>query len=241
MRKSDSYTVFFAAIICIACSLTLSVTSALLRERQDEQSELDRRLNILKAFDVPIRDAQGRKLGVQEVNRIFGEHIQEVVIDTSSGQVVPNLSSFDLTRAQIESREKLPLYEWRDGDEIRKVAFPTSGKGLWSTIYGYMALDSDLDTILGVTFYRHGETPGLGGEISADWFQNQFRGKKILRNGKLQTFQIVKGRVADRYPSGNDHAVDGISGATLTGKGINQFLNRDLELYEKYFAQVRKN
>ncbi|OQA26307.1 MAG: Na(+)-translocating NADH-quinone reductase subunit C [Verrucomicrobia bacterium ADurb.Bin345] len=241
MRKGDSYTLVFAAIVCVACSLTLSVTSALLREKQEEQSELDRRLNIMKAFGVPIRDDSGRKLSVREVNRIFDEHIRDVVLDAATGLVIPDLRANDLSHADIASRARLPLYEWTEGGEPVKFAFPVSGKGLWSTIYGYMALDRDLNTILGVTFYRHGETPGLGGEISTDWFQAQFRGKKILDDGMLQPFEVLKGKVADRYPAGNEHAVDGISGATLTGKGINQFLNRDLQLYEKYFAQIRDN
>lgn len=241
MRKSDSYTMLFAAAVCVACSLTLSVASSLLRDRQDAQSELDRRLNILRAFGAPTEDAAGRKLGLAEVNRIFDERIRGLVLDGETGRVVPDLEPGDLSRDDVEARRRLPLYEWREGNETLKVAFPVSGKGLWSTIYGYMALDQDLNTIRGVTFYRHGETPGLGGEISSDGFQAQFGGKRILDDGALRPPEILKGRVADRYPGGNDHAVDGISGATLTGRGINRFLARDLELYERYFNRIRKS
>lgn len=240
MRKGDSYTMLFAAAVCVACSLTLSVASSILRDRQEALAELDRRLNILQAFGAPTRDADGRKLGLAEVNRIFDERIRGLVLDGETGFVVPDLEPGDLSREDVDTRRRLPLYEWREGDETTKVAFPVSGKGLWSTIHGYVALDRDLNTIVGVTFYRHGETPGLGGEISADWFQDQFRGKRILDDGALRPVEILKGRVSDRYPAGNDHAVDGISGATLTGRGINRFLARDLELYERHFARIRE-
>lgn len=240
MRKGDGYTVFFAAIICIVCSLMLSAASSLLRERQEEQAELDRKINVLRAFGVAVRDAAGKKIAADEVNRIFNEHITDVVIDRETGRVLADVRATTLSRDEIAKKIRLPLYEWREGGEVTKYAFPISGKGLWSTIYGYLALERDLSTIIGVTFYRHGETPGLGGEIEADWFQQQFRGKQVFADGKLQRFEVVKGKVQDRYPAGNAHAVDGISGASLTGKGINQFLNEDLANYERYFSTIRK-
>lgn len=240
MRKGDRYTILFALAVCVACSLLLSVTSAALRKRQDEQVELDRRRNVLKALGVPLVNERGEKLSAAEVQRFFNTHIEGVVIDPATGDVVPGLRADDLTKEQVEKKERLPLYTWIENGEVVKYAFPVSGKGLWSTIYGYMALEKDLATIAGVTFYRHGETPGLGGEISTDWFQEQFKGKKVFESGRLLRFEVVKGRARDRYPNGNDRAVDGISGASLTGKGINQFLNADLERYEKYFAKIRK-
>lgn len=240
MRKSETYTFFFAAAVCIACSLLLAVTSAGLRARQEMMAELDRQINVLKAFGVSTTDAQGRKISADEVRRLFAEHIRDLVIDPETGEVVPDLRAAHLSREDIEKKRKLPLYLWVENDHVVKYAFPVSGKGLWSTIYGYLALESDLSTIAGITFYRHGETPGLGGEIEQDWFQNQFRSKRIFADGRLVRFEVVKGRVADRYPQGNDHAVDGISGASMTGQGLTQFLNEDLQRYEKYFSKIRK-
>jgi len=240
MRKGDTYTILFAAAVCVACSILLSATSAALKSRQERQAEIDRKINVLKALGVAVKNEEGKKISGEEVESIFSEHISEVIIDAKTGEVVPGLGSADVSKEEIDKREKLPLYEWRDQGEVTKYVFPISGKGLWSTIYGYLALDSDLGTIAGITFYKHGETPGLGGEISADWFQQQFKGKKIYEDGKLLQFQVVKGKVADKYPKGNDHAVDGISGATLTGKGVTQFMNADLEKYEKYFSRIRK-
>jgi len=239
MAKGDAYTLGYAAAMCVACSLLLSGTAALLKSKQDFQVELDRKMNVIKAFGVATADEKGRAIGSAEVERIFSGHISEVVLDGETGQVLPGLAARDVSRGDLEGRQKLPLYLWKDGDRVTRYAFPASGKGLWSTIYGYLALDADLSTIIGVTFYRHGETPGLGAEISTDAFQKQFVGKKVFKDGRLQRIEVVKGSVADRYPEGNDHAVDGISGATLTGNGLNRFLNQDLENYEKYFKGIR--
>ena len=228
MQKGDGYTLFFAAAVCVVCSVLLAGTSAALKQRQDAQIELDRKLNVLKAFGVAIKNDQGDKLGEAEVNRMFADHIREISVDPATGK-----------EGVDGAPTSLPLYLWEENGATAKYAFPISGKGLWSTIYGYMALDRDLSSIVGVTFYRHGETPGLGGEIERDWFQDQFKGKKVFSGGALRRLDIVKGKVADKYPQGNDSAVDGISGATLTGAGVARFMNADLAKYESYFSSVR--
>ena len=240
MHKGDTYTIAFAAVVCIVSSLLLSGTSALLKKRQDAMIELDRKINVLKAFQVPTLGENGKKIAASQVDRIFEEHISEIFIDAASGKVIEDTTPSEDFKKKLESKEILPLFLWKEGGETLKYAFPISGKGLWSTIYGYLALDKDLSTIVGITFYKHGETPGLGGEISTDAFQAQFKGKKIAENGQRVRFEVVKGSVKDKYPEGNTHAVDGISGATLTGKGINQFLNGDLEMYDNYFKGIRK-
>ncbi|MFC1513363.1 NADH:ubiquinone reductase (Na(+)-transporting) subunit C, partial [Thermodesulfobacteriota bacterium] len=104
-----------------------------------------------------------------------------------------------------------------------QVILPVRGKGLWSTMYGYVALSRDLNTINGVTFYQHGETPGLGGEIeNANW-QGAWRGKKIYTPAGQAAFQVVKGKVQDGTAMA-DYQVDGISGATLTMKGVSNLM-----------------
>lgn len=239
MRKGEGYILFFAATVCIACSLFLALTAAGLRSRQEMMADLDRQMNVLRAFGVPITDAAGRKITPAEIQRLFAEHVRDIVLDAETGQPIAGLRVADLSRDETEKKIRLPLYLWLENGSPVKYALPISGKGLWSTIYGYLALDRDLATIVGITFYRHGETPGLGGEIERESFLEQFRGKKVFANGRLQRFEVVKGRVADRYPQGNDHAVDGISGATMTGQGLTEFLNADLQRYEKYFSTIR--
>ena len=228
--KGDTYVVVFAAVVCLLCSLMLAGASTALKKPQEFNKEIDRKSNVLKAFGYPVRTPDGKRIKGDEVNRVFSEHITEVIVDGESGQLVD---------AAAAAKTPLPLYVWKENGEVKKYALPISGKGLWSTIKGYLSLEHDLATIVGVTFYEHGETPGLGAEIETDWFQANFAGKKVWENGHRLHFEVVKGSVAEKYPNGNNHAVDGISGATLTGNGVTRFLNADLDKYEKYFTLQR--
>ncbi len=103
-------------------------------------------------------------------------------------------------------------------------------------LYGYLSLDSDLESIAGISFYKHGETPGLGAEIEKVWFQSQFAGKKLYADGKPTDFLITK----PGYASG-DTAVDGISGATITGKGVQKLVQKDAAVYATYFNSIKGN
>jgi Na+-transporting NADH:ubiquinone oxidoreductase subunit C len=228
--KGDIFTIVYAIIVCLVCSLLLSVAASSLKKAQDYNIEIDRKMNVLKAFGVSIFDENHKRIKGPQVEQYFTDHISEITIDAATGQEVNSPS---------EAKDPLPLYVWRDNGEITKYAFPISGKGLWSTIYGYLALEHDLKTIAGITFYRHGETPGLGGEVETDWFQNNFKGKTVISEGKRVRFEVVKGKLSDKYPSGNDHAVDGISGATITGNGVTRFMNAALDKYESYFKLHR--
>jgi Na+-transporting NADH:ubiquinone oxidoreductase subunit C len=142
-----------------------------------------------------------------------------------------------------------------DNDEVQGIALPIAGKGLWSTIYGYIALNPDTDSVLGIQFYKHGETPGLGGEVEKKWFTDNFVNhpskqpngeiqyipKKIRdKSGKIVSIKVVKGGVD--YSESNTssiHQVDGISGATVTADGVTDFLLEDLLRYEKTLDKIR--
>ncbi len=215
MRKGDTYTVMFALAVCAVCSVILSVASSGLRELQEFNIELDRQINVLKSFGIFAEK--------DEVEGYFERYITEI----------------DVAEYVDDSVEPMPLYLWMEDGQVTMYAFPISGRGLWSLIKGYLALEEDLNTIKGITFYEHGETPGLGAEIDQRWFQEQFEGKKIRRNGELARFRVVKGRVADQYPQGNPHAVDGISGATMTARGVEDFLNEDIRRYNNYFETIK--
>ncbi len=127
-------------------------------------------------------------------------------------------------------------------DKVVSYIVPVKGYGLWGLIYGYVALQPDLITIKDIRFYKHQETPGLGGECSQPWFTNQFKGKKILNSkDTFVSVTVVKGKASDFYSGEKlNHYVDGISGGTITTKGITKFLKKDLLRYNKYFDKLRK-
>ena len=230
----NSYVFFFAAVVTISCSILLATAANLLKERQQENIALDIQKNILASAGFG-----SAELERQDIIKLYNVHIRSKVIDRSGKEVS------DKTVEQLDPKidvDLLPLYYAEENGEVLAYIIPISGKGLWSTIYGYLALEKDLNTIKGITFYQHGETPGLGGEIAKDWFIDNFKGKKILSSeGELVSITIVKGKVKGRIPDDQvDHYVDGISGSTLTGNGLNQFLKEDLETYEPYFNFIRK-
>ena len=205
--RETSKTLLFAAAVCITCSLLLSGTAAGLSNRQKANEQFDKHRNIVKAFGMDI-SAMERP----EIETVFEKHV---------------------TSRQDDG---LLLYSWTDNGVITKYAIPISGKGLWSTLRGYLALEADLETIAGISFYEQKETPGLGAEIVKDSFANRFAGKKIYAAGAPTAFKVVKpGTPLDTA------SVDGISGATLTGNGVQALLRKDAAAYADCFNRMKEN
>ncbi|MCF7796501.1 MAG: NADH:ubiquinone reductase (Na(+)-transporting) subunit C [Lentisphaeria bacterium] len=231
---SNAYILRFAAIVTIVCGVLLASAATLLKPMQQENIQTDIKKNILKAVSLLESEKAYTKT---EILDLFDERMTSIVVNPE-GEVLEGLKAEDVNPA--EEPDHLPIYLLKDkSDDVIAYCIPIEGKGLWSTIHGYLALEADLNTVRGVTFYDHGETPGLGGEISQQWFQDNFSGKKILdESGNLVSITVAKGQVRDDA-KGKEHLVDGISGATLTGNGINQFLFSDLERYNPYFEEIR--
>ena len=238
MRKdSTAYTFFFALAVCVVCSFTLALVSQCLKPRQEMNQILDVKKNILKA--VRLQRPLPPKASADEVLKIYNDKIEEKVID-DQGRVVAGM-----TPEAIKGQKGLyPLYVYKEGQKVLAYCFPIEGKGLWSTLYGYLALEPDAKTVRGITFYKHGETPGLGGEIEKDWFQKNFQGKKIWDDhaGRLRPVAVIKGKVADKVSAQDaPFYVDGISGATMTSKGVTALVARWVKVYEPFFKTIRKN
>lgn len=223
----------FAVIVCLACSVLVSAAALGLRDRQETNLLLDIRKNILKAVGLfePGMDAE-------RVTQLFDERMVGLVL-TREGEVVEGRTA-DSVDPDREP-DLLRLYEYQEQDEIRAYAFPIQGQGLWSTVYGYLSLGADLNTITGITFYKHGETPGLGGEIEKAWFQDQYVGKKVLdEEGRIVGVATVKGKAAEVHPENLEHYVDGISGATITADAVDDMMLEALKAYEPFFARIRR-
>lgn len=225
----------FAVIICLVCSVSLSLVSEGLRDRKELNVALDMKKNILKA--VGLKTPIEPKATSDEINKIYNEKITEFVVDPD-GKVVEGKIISDVG----EGDELYPVYEYVEDGKILAYAYQIIGKGLWSTLYGYLAVEPDAKTIRGITYYKHGETPGLGAEIEKDWFQNNFKGKKFWNDqtNELKPTALVKGAVKDQIsPDKQQFYVDGISGATMTSKGVTEMINREVRKYEPYFQKIR--
>jgi Na+-transporting NADH:ubiquinone oxidoreductase subunit C len=176
---------------------------------------------------------------------VIEEKVRDVVDVVKTEHRIEDLDDLRRTEAGKKDaksrREFVPFYT-RVDDAGKPVAycFPISGYGLWSTLYGFLALDADLDTVRGITFYKHAETPGLGGEVDNRSWQAQWRGKHVRgANGELVGITVKKGKVDPAVATEKRHMVDGLSGATITSNGVTNFLAKDLGTYEKYFQKLR--
>ncbi len=237
MNINDNKYVFgFAIGICLICSILLSGITEVLRKPQEINADLEIKRNILKA--VKLREPLKPKIKPAEALAIYADKITEEVID-AQGNIVDGKKPKDL---KDSDKDLLTLYVYKEDGKVVAYAYPIVGQGLWSTLYGYLALDPDATTVRGITFYKHGETPGLGAEIERDWFQDNFVGKTIydVKENKITPIMIVKGKAADQYKGEElKHRVDGITAATITGAGVTDLLARWINAYEPYFSKIR--
>ncbi|MFQ6676900.1 MAG: NADH:ubiquinone reductase (Na(+)-transporting) subunit C [Fidelibacterota bacterium] len=233
MQQSNTYTLVFTAIVTVILGIMLSIAATSLKERQDLNVALDIKKNILRALG--FTETEDEPWTQQTIQEIFEKNVEGFVVNSKGNRLK------EVSVENIVESDQYPVYcKHIPGYGIDGYAIPISGKGLWSTLFGYIALEPDGITVKGITFYKHGETPGLGGEVEKEWFTDNFMGKKIIDNeGTLVSIQIVKGNV-DKTSKESFHQVDGISGATMTGKGVTAFLKTDLRKYEPFFQQIRK-
>lgn len=236
-KNSSAYIFGFALVVCLICSFVLTFVSQSLKAKQELNSVLDKKKNILKV--VSLREPLPEGATSEDVLDIYEEKITELVIN-ARGEIVEDQSPGSIP----EGKEHYPLYIYKEGASIKAYAFPVVGQGLWSTLYGYFSLEPDVETVRGITFYEHGETPGLGAEIEKEWFQENFVGKKIWDDNdkKLQPVAVVKGKVENVIKDKDEqrHYVDGISGATITSNGVTAMLEDELKKYEPYFKTIRE-
>jgi Na+-transporting NADH:ubiquinone oxidoreductase subunit C len=220
--------ILFALITAVICSLLLTAGAAGLKRRQLENIEVDKKKNILRAVGLLENSRQVSKQTIQE---LYKKSIRSLWV-SPDGQIIK-------TRAVPE--KSLPIYLYVKDQQVAAYILPINTRGLWGKIFGYLAIESDGSTVAGFTVYKHSETPGLGGEIEKEWFQKNFEGKQILdRMGNLVSVSIAKGYLPDSFPEDKlPNYVDGISGATLTGKFLSAGLKDILLEYEPVSIQFR--
>ena len=226
--RNNSYTLIFTSCVTIVLGIIIATTADNLRERQEINEELDIKKNILYAL--------GYK---QNIDNPWTNKIVESLYNNSINEIYLDRKGTVYKKQEDIEKNPLKIYQRMDNGLITGYAIPIEGKGLWGTMYGYFAIEPDAVTVKGITFYRHKETPGLGGEVDKEWFKNNFIGKRLVDNdGKLVSIEVIKGFVSEKDPEAY-RKVDGISGATITGKGVTTFLKKDLDKYEPYFKKIR--
>ena len=232
-------TVFIAIILCLVCSILVSTAAVQLRSKQIANKKNDIRENILtvtglannaspkevadlfKRFEVKLVDL---KTG----NYVTDSDLNPVTYDQRQAAQNPKMSikvPSDEDIAKIVRRANIAkVYLLMKDGKIQQVVLPVHGYGLWSTMYGFMALDSDFNTIQGLKFYEQGETPGLGGEVDNPKWRAQWKGKKVFdQDGKVK-ISVVRGPVDEKSASAK-YKIDAISGATLTSRGVSNLVH----------------
>lgn len=232
-----------ALVLSFVFSVVVSTAAVVLKPVQIENRNLDMKSNILAAAGLLDRGASAEEIEekfqlfeVRLVNLDTGEYVEPSAVGVTDPMLydqyqassnpersIPLGPEEDL--ADIKRRaEVAKVFIYRENDEIERIVLPVHGYGLWSTLYGFLALEGDADTIAGLTFYDHAETPGLGGEVDNPAWKAKWPGKEVYGEDTTDPeIQLVKGSVGPDTPE-REHKVDGLAGATLTSRGVTNLL-----------------
>ena len=235
-RDSVTHTLTVAAVLCVVCSLLVSVAAVGLRPLQVANKERAQQKNILVLTGLYDENEPVEQTFEQIETRIIdletGKFVDESEIDPNTYDQRKAAGDAELSVtidpekdvANIKRREKYSyVYLVRKGDTIDQIVLPVYGKGLWSTMYAFLSLDADANTIRGITFYEHGETAGLGGEIENKNWQESWSGKRVFDDDANIQLHVIKGPV-DRERPEAVFEIDGISGATITVNGVTKMI-----------------
>jgi Na+-transporting NADH:ubiquinone oxidoreductase subunit C len=237
VQRSNVYIVLFAAVVCVVCALFVSTAAVALRGRQEVNQILDRQKKVLAVAGLTEADSRPT---AEEVQQLFEQNIRSKIVDLSDGRYAPDIdaATYDQREAAADPELSHPapanragvvrvpnyarIYEVVEGAEVTALILPIEGKGLWSTLYGFLAISPDIQTIKGITFYEHGETPGLGGEVDNPRWKAKWTGRKIFDADWKPVIRVKKGAAGS--PDADPYQVDGLSGATITSRGVTNLL-----------------
>ncbi|MEM7412760.1 MAG: Na(+)-translocating NADH-quinone reductase subunit C [Myxococcota bacterium] len=254
MEHSSRYIVGFAAAVCGVCSIFVATAAVSLKDRQELNAQLDVQKKVLELVGLM---EPGASLETEEIQTLYRDSIEARVVNLATGSIVEDVDPalFDQRAAAADpdtSREAPPnqakvrrvpeqglVYLLREDGQIKTLVFPVEGKGLWSTLYGFLALESDARTVAGITFYEHGETPGLGGEVDNPRWKALWKGRKAFDEQWQVALKVKKGAAGP--VEADPYQVDGLSGATITSRGVSGLVSFWLgrEGYGSYLEQYR--
>lgn len=238
-KESTLRTLLVALVVCLVSSIFVAGAAVALKPVQVDNRQLDKQRSILAIAGLGQPD-----MSAKEVKALYAERITAKLVDLQTGKFSdaqdakrfdplkaakdPKLSealSGEQDIASIKRRERFTtVYLVETDGQLDTLVVPIRGYGLWSTLYGFMALKGDLNTVVGLGFYQHGETPGLGGEVDNPKWKALWPGKTLYDEQGELALQIIKGSV-DPQGASATHQVDGLAGATLTSNGVNNLLH----------------
>jgi Na+-transporting NADH:ubiquinone oxidoreductase subunit C len=255
MDYSKSYTIGFTALVCLFCSIIVAGSYVSLKDLQDANVVLDRQKKVLIVAGLM---SEGESLDPADIVELFANRIVPRAVDLSTGEFsnAVDPDTYDQRKAakdpemshDVESNpakvRRVPNYGLifevqSETGKTNALIIPIEGKGLWSTLYGYLALSPDTRTIQGITFYEHGETPGLGGEVDNPHWKGLWKGRMAFDERWVPRIRVVKGQAG---PVETDpYQVDGLSGATITSRGVSSLVGYWLgdSGFGPYLAKVR--
>ena len=230
-------TLLVSCSLCVVCSILVSGAAVILRPLQEENRKLDIKKKLLLTSG--LIDERADRISIEKAF----QNVETQVIEIATGVPIdhippdrfiqekaaknPQLSLFieaDKDLAGIKRRSRFAkVYLIKKDGQIDQIVLPIRGKGLWSTLYGFLSLEADTRTARGLQYYQHGETPGLGGEVDNPAWKNQWKGKMLLDENFRPIIDVVKGSVVPGNPRAHSQ-VDGLSGATITSDGVERML-----------------
>ncbi len=241
-KDSISNTFLVSLVLCVVCSLVVSGAAVSLKSMQEKNKKIDRYRNIIAAAGISEKPA--KDLSSAEVEKLYQERVSPELLDLSTGEYVEDpdpdflpkeaakdpeqntdVEGFDIGVSKREQKTWVYLIKDSSG-KTESVVLPIYGMGLWSTLYGYIAVENDFRTIKGLTYYEHAETPGLGGEVDNPLWKEKWIGKQIWASDQPREDNNLKVGVAKGGPPAGmeDYMVDGLSGATITSRGVDSML-----------------
>ncbi len=232
-KQSNSYTIIYIIVLVVLVGTALAATSLALKDKQQENVNADKMSQILAAAHITPAKS--------DVVADFDRYITSQIVVNEQGDVIEGVKAFDVNVANQSKlpadRRELPIFVCTTPDGATKYILPVYGAGLWGPIWGYVAFDNNGSTIYGAFFANQGETPGLGAEIEKPMFSDQFQGKQVFKDGRFHPIAVVK---AGQQPLNGEDYVDGISGGTITSKGVGAMLDNCLTPYRRFLQKLQE-
>ncbi len=234
-KQSNIYTIIYIVVLVVVVGAALAFTSISLKPRQLANADADKMRQILASVNI----APDKDDIISDYNKYI---VNTFIVNARGERVETTAKAFDVNVA-VQSKEnaterELPVYECHLADGAVKYILPMYGAGLWGPIWGYISLDADGTTVYGAYFAHQGETPGLGAEIEKPAFSGRFAGKHLIKDGEFLPIEVVK---AGQAPQGDNDYVDGVSGGTITSKGVGSMIDNCLSPYSAFLESLAAN